>query len=168
MTGLHKLQKNCSICDMQSYEMPSNVFLLSQNADSTSSSLDLNEHSFFRIHEPMTFLDDDEEYDADDHDYLTNATAVPERRVLAITTVETKRANNRRHAIAMSMWAQYQDYIAARNSGDLRCKETKREIGLCCGERAGGIVGNFGIGNVGPLASADRGTSRDSIVLWIV
>ncbi|KAJ7187658.1 hypothetical protein GGX14DRAFT_343098, partial [Mycena pura] len=67
-------------------------------------------HNFLRIHEPMNFLDNDnDEYDADNHPFLTNAAVVPGRRVLAVTQAETDRANARRHAIMSSMWEHYVD-----------------------------------------------------------
>ncbi|KAJ7229836.1 hypothetical protein GGX14DRAFT_333848, partial [Mycena pura] len=65
-------------------------------------------HNFLRIHEPMNFLDEDDEYDVDNHPFLTNNIAVvPGRRVLAVTQTETDRANARRHAITSSMWEHY-------------------------------------------------------------
>ncbi|KAJ7214056.1 hypothetical protein GGX14DRAFT_335807, partial [Mycena pura] len=64
-------------------------------------------HNFLRIHEPMNFLDEDDEYDVDNHPFLANVAVVPGRRILAVTQAETDRANARRDAITLSMWAHY-------------------------------------------------------------
>ncbi|KAJ7223457.1 hypothetical protein GGX14DRAFT_311711, partial [Mycena pura] len=68
-------------------------------------------HNFLRIHEPVTSLDDDDEYDIDAHPFLNNAAVVPEHQALAITTEETKRANDRRDAIAQCMWDDYMEEL---------------------------------------------------------
>jgi hypothetical protein len=67
-------------------------------------------HNFLRIHDRLNAfdveIDDEDDYDPDDHTFLAGA-AIPERRVLAITPEESQRANERRHRIMMSMWNAY-------------------------------------------------------------
>ncbi|KAF7342628.1 putative nuclease HARBI1-like protein [Mycena sanguinolenta] len=67
-------------------------------------------HNFLRIHDRLNSfeveMDDEEDYDADDHPFLTGA-VIPDQRVLAITAAETARANERRRRIAQSMWDNY-------------------------------------------------------------
>jgi hypothetical protein len=65
-------------------------------------------HNFLRIHDRLSSfdVDDEEEYDPDDHPFLAGA-EVPERLVLAITPEESQRAGKRRHRIMTSMWDAY-------------------------------------------------------------